>query len=145
MNNNQIDKSQSNVVPPPPTVTTATTTPSSASTNNNFKFSFSEIVRSSASTKPQQVTTVASSSSTTTITTTTTAASIAPTIITNDTQSVQSQKQASSIIQPLIHSTQLSKIQHLTKLRDTLLPQLISGKIRLPKIEEINNKTKVNA
>jgi len=51
----------------------------------------------------------------------------------------------SEIIQPLIHSTQLSKIQHLTKLRDTLLPQLISGKIRLPKIEEINNKTKVNA
>jgi type I restriction enzyme S subunit len=51
----------------------------------------------------------------------------------------------SEIIQPLIHSTQLSKIQHLTKLRDTLLPQLISGKIRLPDIEEINNKTKVNA
>ena len=37
------------------------------------------------------------------------------------------------------------EIQILSNIRDTLLPKLISGKIRLPDIEEINNKTNVTA
>ena len=36
------------------------------------------------------------------------------------------------IVRPLIHRTHLTQIKELTTLRDTLLPRLISGQLRLP-------------
>jgi type I restriction enzyme S subunit len=38
-----------------------------------------------------------------------------------------------------------NQIRTLSSLRDSLLPRLISGQLRLPQLDEINNKTKVNA
>lgn len=41
-----------------------------------------------------------------------------------------------SIVRPLIERTQLSQIRRLADLRDTLLPRLISGQLRLPEAED---------
>ena len=41
----------------------------------------------------------------------------------------------SGVVGPLIQRTQLSQILELTTLRDTLLPRLISGQLRLPETE----------
>jgi type I restriction enzyme, S subunit len=45
------------------------------------------------------------------------------------------------IIQPIINRTHLKQIRQLIELRDTLLPRLISGKLRLPEAEAIVTET----
>lgn len=42
----------------------------------------------------------------------------------------------SSIVAPLLQRTSLTQIQSLTDIRDTLLPRLISGQLRLPEAQE---------
>lgn len=41
----------------------------------------------------------------------------------------------SAIVRPMIDRTHQSQIRELTQLRDTLLPRLISGQLRLPEAE----------
>lgn len=40
-------------------------------------------------------------------------------------------------VQPLIARAHLTQIQELVSLRDTLLPRLISGQLRVPEVETI--------